>query len=175
MNIYNKYNQLHFLYTQTDNLHFCSNKLKSWSQIIRLLGDIYKCVKHIKIFIKIKEILDVNVPENFKRMPTGLDKIISKLRAVASQLLKYIVQFVVIINLFTVSSTNFVWNILQDAVNFNFTHHICLSTSFLVYNNAGQKKEIKQIKKKSRKTKYNLSSVSTYLPNKSLTQTSMTP
>ena len=35
--------------------------------------------------------LDVNVPEDFKRMPAGLDKIISKLKAVASQLLKYIV------------------------------------------------------------------------------------
>ena len=35
--------------------------------------------------------LDINVPENFKRIQTGFDKIIRKLSTVASQLLKHTV------------------------------------------------------------------------------------
>ena len=35
--------------------------------------------------------LDVNIPENFKRMRTGFAKIIRKLSTVVSQLLKYTV------------------------------------------------------------------------------------
>ena len=38
-----------------------------------------------------KDLLDVNVPENFKRIRTGFDQFIRKLITVASQLLKYTV------------------------------------------------------------------------------------
>ena len=136
--------------------------------------------------------LDVNVPDNFKRIRTGFDKIIRKLKnnfpclhsrtcirifcrigktfeaepikfpwhgfyqysTAASQLLKYTVQFIFIINFSTVSSTNFVWSILQDSVNFNFTHYICLSTGFLVDNNAGQNQKMKQINKREKNVEY---------------------
>ena len=54
---------------------------------------------------------------------------------VASQLLKYPVSFIFMINLSTASSTNFVRSVLQDSVN--LAHYTCLSTGFLVDDNAG--------------------------------------
>ena len=50
------------------NCHFDSNMPKSWHRIMDLYAIFMKCVKYIKTSFKIKEMPDVNVPENFKRI-----------------------------------------------------------------------------------------------------------
>ena len=52
------------------------------------LATFIKFVKYIKISFRIKDMLDVNVTENFKRTQTDFDRIIRKLSTEASQLLK---------------------------------------------------------------------------------------
>lgn len=64
--------------------------------------------------------------------------LIKNVLLVVSKLLKYPVSFIIVINLFTASSTNFIRSVIQFSSN--FTYYTCRTTGFIVDDKASYNK-----------------------------------